>query len=449
LAGRAAADGGDDVKVRLVTAGVGAAWEAALVQACQAGKVSGQVVHRCYDLGDLLAVAAAGQAEAAVIAAGTRWLDRDALARLATAGLAVVGVAPAGDEDSERRLRQLGLQHIASDADPPAVLVERARAALAADPEPDPADEPSPSVKTPLQPDGEPRRTLVAVWGPTGAPGRTTVAVNLAFEAAAAGGEVLLVDADTYGGAIAQTLGFLDDAPGLAWAARLAGRGELDAPRLWRATRRVAPGGPRVLPGLPRAELWTELRPGTWEALLELFRVAFPLSVVDLGFCLEEDEELLYDQVRFRRNAVTRLAVQHADLVVAVARADPVGLHAFIRGYQELRELGVPAARVRVVVNQLRPGMFGGDRPAEQVRSALSRYVGIEPTAVVPYDRPGVDAALLAGQALREARPGCPSQQALARLAAVLFPATVLKPGRARRRAGATGRATATARSGT
>ena len=43
------------------------------------------------------------------------------------------------------------------------------------------------------------------MWGPKGGPGRTTVAVNLAFEAAAAGGEVLLVDADTYGGAVAHT----------------------------------------------------------------------------------------------------------------------------------------------------------------------------------------------------------------------------------------------------
>jgi Flp pilus assembly CpaE family ATPase len=201
-----------------------------------------------------------------------------------------------------------------------------------------------------------------------------------------------------------------------------------------------------VLPGLPRAELWTEVRPGTWESLLELFRVAFPVSIIDAGFCLEEDEELLYDQVRLRRNAVTRLAVQQADLVVAVARADPVGLHAFIRGYQELRELGVPAGRVRVVVNQLRPGMFGGDRPAEQVRAALARYVGIEPVAVVPYDRQGMDAALLAGQALREARPGCPAQQALAGLAATLFAPQATRPRRARRRPGSAGRAIAATR---
>jgi cellulose biosynthesis protein BcsQ len=421
------------VKLRVVTAGAGAAWEAALVQACQAGQVPAQVLHRCYDLGDLLAVAAAGQAEVAVVAAGTRWLDRDALGRLAGAGLAVVGVAAAADEDSERRLRQLGLLQVASDADPPEVLVEQARAALASDPDPDPAlAGASPPEEPPAPPEGDGRRVLAAVWGPKGGPGRTTVAVNLAFEAAAAGAEVLLVDADTYGGAVAQALGYLEEAPGLAWAARMAGRGQLDALRLWQAVPRAAPGGPRVLPGLPRAELWTEVRPGTWEALLELFRVTVPVTVIDAGFCLEEDEELLYDQVRLRRNAVTRLAVQAADLVVAVARADPVGLHAFIRGYQELRDLGVPASRVRVVVNQLRPGMFGGDRPAEQVRAALGRYVGIEPAAVIPYDRPGLDAALLAGQALREARPGCPAQVALARLAGYLFPAQAT-PRRGRR----------------
>jgi Flp pilus assembly CpaE family ATPase len=214
------------------------------------------------------------------------------------------------------------------------------------------------------------------------------------------------------------------------------------------STRPRLTAGASRPPGLPRAELWTEVRPGTWEALLELFRVTFPITVIDTGFCLEEDEELLYDQVRLRRNAVTRLAVQTADLVVAVARADPVGLHAFIRGYQELRDLGIPASRVRVVVNQLRPGMFGGDRPAEQVRAALSRYIGIEPSAVVPYDRQGIDAASLAGQALREARPGSPAQLTLARLAAVLFPARDAPARRTRRRSRVTRPAAATTGAG-
>jgi Mrp family chromosome partitioning ATPase len=113
-----------------------------------------------------------------------------------------------GDEDSERRLRQLGLLHVASDADPPDALVDRARAALDAESDlddPDPTEE-SPSLGDgPIEPDGDGRRVLAAVWGPKGGPGRTTVAVNLAFEAAAAGGEVLVVDADTYGGAVAHS----------------------------------------------------------------------------------------------------------------------------------------------------------------------------------------------------------------------------------------------------
>lgn len=271
------------------------------------------------------------------------------------------------------------------------------------------------------------------MWGPKGAPGRTTIATNLAFEAVPLTGETLLVDADTYGGTVAQLLGFLEDYPGLAWAARLAGRGELDAPKLWAATRRAGAFGPRVLVGLARADLWTEVRPVTWEALLGLFRAAFPLTVLDLAACLEEDEELLYDQVRFRRNAVARMALQQADTVIAVARADPLGLHDFIRGYQELRDLDIPAERIKVVVNQVRPGPFGGNRPAEQVRAALVRYLGVEPAAFIPYDRAACDAALMAGQALREARPGSPAQQAIADLAAAVLGRP--QPSRARRRA--------------
>jgi hypothetical protein len=119
----------------------------------------------------------------AVVAAGTRWLDRDALARLAAAGLAVVGVAGAGDEDGERRLRQLGLLHVAVDTDPPEALVDRARAALAAEPGPegepphpagepfDPAGELFGPADVPGQPDGGRRRALVAVWGAEGRAG--------------------------------------------------------------------------------------------------------------------------------------------------------------------------------------------------------------------------------------------------------------------------------------
>jgi MinD-like ATPase involved in chromosome partitioning or flagellar assembly len=486
------------MRLRLVTVGVGAGWESSLVQACQVGAVPAVVMQRCYDLADLVAVAAAGRAEVVLVAATMRWLDREAVTTLRAAGLAIVGVIPPGDEDAERRLHQIGVDQVAHGSASAASLVEFARIALAirahrrdarggsdrdvhqghasggrvpADGQP-PGHRPSnadcrpPSGRggtarhavsesgsmhdrggpaagsneleeegedDPVGEYGERLGELVAVWGPKGAPGRTTVAVNLAFEALPYVGETLLVDADTYGGSISQMLGFLDDHPSLAWAARLATRGELDGPRLLSATNRAGPAGPRVLPGLPRAELWTELRPSTWHALLDLFMVSLDLTIIDVGFCLEEEEELAHDHVRFRRNAVSRIALQRAHHVIAVARADPVGLHDFIRGYQQLRDLGVEPGRIHVLANQARPGVFGGDA-VTQIRAELARYLGVEPSALIPYDRGAVDAATSAGKALREVRRGSPAQQALAAIAAELVGAEPVSSKRQRMR---------------
>jgi len=443
------------VRRRVATAGAGAAWEAALVLACQQPGADAEIVQRCYDLGDLLAVAATGQIQVAFVAAGLRWLDREAVARLADSGVLVVGVAPTDDEPTELRLRQLGAAGVARAHDPPdrmlALAEEAAASGRPADADPTAGQTDLPPAPTPTGTAGPPRPQapapagpplippaadagrVIAVWGPKGAPGRTTVTVNLAFELARLGEDTLLVDADTYGGSVAQALGFLEDHPGLAWAARLANRGELDVPRLWQAARRAAEPGPRVLTGLPRADLWTELQPATWEHLLTMARTAFPLTVLDLGFCLEEDEELIYDQVRYRRNAVTRISLEQADGVIAVARGDPVGLHDFIRAYQSLTDLGLGPDRVRLVVNQMRSGLFGNDGP-EQIRHALARYLGLSPAAFIPYDRGGMDTALLAARALVEVRPASAAGQAFARLARDLLgvPAAAQRSGRTR-----------------
>jgi Mrp family chromosome partitioning ATPase len=101
---------------------------------------------------------------------------------------------------------------------------------------------------------------VVAVWGPAGSPGRTTIATTLAAEVAARGTDVLLVDADTYGGCVAQALGLLDEAPGIAAACRAADQGQLDLPMLSRLAP-VVTGGLRVLTGLPKAERRAATRP--------------------------------------------------------------------------------------------------------------------------------------------------------------------------------------------
>lgn len=473
--------------VPVLTAVPGTTWEADLIASLEQGPRPLTVVRRCVDLPDLLAAAAAGTARAVLLGAQLRRLDRDALDRLALAGVAVVGLVTPGDRDAAHRLRQLGVLHVL----PADAGVEAFAAAVAAaiagqppDPRPDvfglvedaaqgpgaadgaartePAPDPSldplaeaveraldgvlplagPGASAwadPARPLREVDRALdqavdraagegaeelppgrgrlVAVWGPTGAPGRTTVATTLASEAARLGVPALLADADVYGGVVAQVLGLLDEAPGLAAAARLATTGSLDLPALARLAP-VVPPGLRVLTGIARADRWPELRPGALESVWALARSLATLTVVDCGFCLEQDEELSFDTLAPRRNGATLTTLEAADVVVAVGAADPVGLQRLVRGVSELRE-ALPGVAPVVVLNRVRGGPVGRDHERQLVE-ALERYAGLHDPVLVPEDRNALDLALRRGEPLAEVAPGSPARKALAALAARL-----------------------------
>jgi Flp pilus assembly CpaE family ATPase len=443
--------------VPVLAAVSGASWEPALVAALEGGADGVTVVRRCVDLADLLAAAAAGTARAALVSADLRRLDRDALTRLALAHVSVVGLFTPGDDGAETRLRLLGVDHVLSAdtsiqdiaaavmsslagaehrraptdrgsaaslryGDPSAALPDLGTAAnsngsngsngsatstgstAGSTRSPDPLVEP-----------GSGR--LVAVWGPTGAPGRTTVAVGLAGELALAGVPTLLADADTYGGSVAQVLGFLDEAPGLAAAARLANLGQLDLAALARVAPSAAPQL-RVLTGISRAERWTELRPAALEAVWSLARSLAAFTVVDCGFCLEQDEELSFDTAAPRRNGATLATLAAADTVFAVGAADPVGLQRLVRALGDLRE-AMPDVSPVVVLTKVRRGVVGGD-PHKQLAEALERYAGVRDVTFVPYDREPLDEALRLGRLLAEVAPESALRQALAGLAATL-----------------------------
>jgi Mrp family chromosome partitioning ATPase len=323
------------VTVPVLAAVTGASWEAALVAGLERTPTGITVVRRCVDLADLLAAASTGTARAALLSAELRRLDRDALARLAAARVAVVGLFSPGDEEAETRLRQLGVVHVLS-ADSPATEISVAVSAALGEQDVD-ADRAATGWSQPLEalPHGDAPADpgavvepgtgrLVAVWGPTGAPGRTTVAVNVAAELAASGVPTLLADADVYGGVVAQVLGFLDEAPGLAAVARLANNGQLDLAALAAAAPLAGPNL-RVLTGISRADRWPELRPSALEQVWALARSLAAVTVVDVGFCLEQDEELSFDTAAPRRNGATLATLDAADTVLAVGAADPVG----------------------------------------------------------------------------------------------------------------------------
>jgi MinD-like ATPase involved in chromosome partitioning or flagellar assembly len=428
--------------VQVFTAVTGAGWESALVGALDGTDHGVTVVRRCVDVSELLAAAATGIGQAALLSADLRRLDADAVSRLAAAGVAVVGLVDPGDDRAADRLRGLGVVHVLPADTEPDGIARALRDAVAGGARPgrDIADPraalpAAPPTATPAE-----RRPgagrVVAVWGPTGAPGRTTVAVGLADEAARLDVRTLLVDADVYGGVVAQVLGLLDESPGLAGAARQAVAGTLDEAALTRLAWAVRPRL-GVLTGLARPDRWPELRPHGVAAVLEEARRAADLTVVDCSFSLEEDEELSFDTAAPRRNGVTLTVLEAADTVLCVSGADPVALQRTIRALGELRD-AVPGVEPVVVVNQVRRGPVPGD-PRREIAEALDRFAGHAVSAFLPADRRATDAALADGRTLAEVAPASPLRTELRALAAVV--AGVPRPATGRRRVGARRRA--------
>jgi MinD-like ATPase involved in chromosome partitioning or flagellar assembly len=393
------------------------------------------VTRRCADLNELLAAAGAGLGRVAVISADLPELDREAVAQLRASTVRVLVLVDPGRPWERTRAVALGAHAVVDlpganpDADPASGLrVVEAVLALLEQGDDDPSPRASRSRPTvgPRPFDevvaGEPATRVMAgqvvvVWGPTGSPGRTTLAVNLAAELAAIAGPVVVVDADTYGGTVAQLAGMLDEAPGLAAATRAAANGVLDVQTLARLSPVLAPGL-RVLTGISRPDRWPELPASALDVVWSVLRGAVPWTVVDTGFCVEQDEVLSYDTHAPCRNAATLSAIGAADVLVVVGGGDPIGIQRLVRGLDDVSGLASDAGRI-VVVNRVRPGA-AGPRPGVAIRQALERYAGATDVVLIPDDPAAVDGALLAGRLLREVAPASPARRAIEELAAAL-----------------------------
>ncbi|WP_157001471.1 AAA family ATPase [Agromyces laixinhei] len=338
--------------------------------------------------------------EVAIVGAGSGTLSAELLSACDERGVRLIALA--GSDAERAHASQLGLHEIVDAAAPWAEIEPLVSGGV-----------PVPSRVGDVRPREERTASVVAVWGPGGAPGRSTLAVNLAAEIAAAGHTVALVDADPYGGAIAPSLGLLDEAPGFASACRLAGADALDRAELERiAQRYTAPRAAfNVFTGLVGPSRWPELSRDRVASAIATMRAWVEYVVIDTGFSLERDEELTSDQFAPRRNAATFAALAAADRVVAVGLADPVGLSRLLRGHGELVEL-VEHERVDVVVNRVRTSALGIDAHG-QVRQTLRRFGGLGDATLLPHDSKATDAAILTACTLRDAAPRSPLRTAI------------------------------------
>lgn len=382
--------------VALVLA-AGAAWESRALALlggepgrAGAGRRDIVVLKRCVDVEDLMAAATVGQADVAVVGIDSPGLDVAAVDHLRAHGVRPVAVVPSGAAFDAACLRgtRVGIRSLVGDHE-----LEALPDAVAAGEEPADtvvrAGDPAAVVESPVT-----AGRVVAVWGPAGAPGRTTVAAGLASELARRRVRTLLVDADPYGGAVAQQLGVLDEVSGLLSAARLASGGMLE--ERFGGVPRSLGQHLAVVTGLPRADRWTEVRSGVVEHVLEVAR-GLGHVVVDTGFSIEHDPASDFGS-RPGRNQMTLGALEVADEVVVVGSADPVGLSRLARGLVELREV-TSGAPVRVVVNRMRPTIGWSEKDIAGMVEGFARLTGLH---FLPDDRAAVDRALVAGRSVVE-----------------------------------------------
>lgn len=373
----------------VVLAAAGASWEAAVIGEIESSR-SLRLVRRCVDVADLLTVAQTRVAAGALVSVDLVGLDADTVFRLERAGVRVAAV-----ETDDERCGGLGIERRVAVGGLDAIALDR------------------PMIGSETIPDDAGR--VVTVWGPAGAPGRSTVALGIAAAAAAKGLNTVLVDADTYGGSLAQMLAVLDDVSGLMAACRAANNG-----RPGETVDHLLAIDPmlRLLTGLPRADMWPQVRPGALDLVLRQLRETAEVVVVDCGFGLEPGS----GPAGVTRDQSTLQVLEQADDVVVVGRADPVGLARLVRGLHDLREV-LNGATPTVVVNGMRPSLGWRER---EVDATVRRLTGTTPSAFLPFDQPAMDLALMSGRTVRQVAPSSPFVSRIEVLAGALLPRGVV-----------------------
>lgn len=422
------------------------------------------LTRRCADIAELLAASAAGLCRVAVVSVGMAGLDGPVVAMLHADGTRVVALCP-DDTGQHERMRAIGADAVVIETAVTAQLLDLIRSVAASHADGGPGADlgwaaqrglDHAPVRTPgndnltvpgdnlTAPDygADQHGCVVAVWGPTGAPGRSTIALNLAAEllapppprrrshAITTGDCGLLVDADTYSGALAQMTGLLDESSGIAAACRAAGQGTLDLHLLAALAPLLAPRL-RILTGIARASRWPELSATSLEAVWQECRRLARWTVVDCGFALECDEMLTYDTRAPQRNAATLSALAAADVVVVVGGSDVVSVQRLVRALDDLRSADVGAAAAPVVVvNRVRASAVGRS-PSRVLRDMLLRYANVSDLYLVPDDQAACDAALLAGSTLAEAAPSSGVRRAIGDVAVAVRERALAGPVRA------------------
>jgi pilus assembly protein CpaE len=245
------------------------------------------------------------------------------------------------------------------------------------------------------------RRTgrVVSLASSKGGSGTTMVAVNLACSLAAQRDRrVLLIDLSQQ---FADASLLMADRPPPTTLADLCAQIErLDAALLDSCVMPVH-ANLDLLAGAGDPLKAAELLPAQLEPILALVRERYDAVLIDVGASL---------------NALTIHALDHSDAICMVVRQNPLYLHGGRRMLDIFRELGYPASKVRVVVNQY-------DKNAQINLPMLEKTLGAKVAHQLPRDDKQVNDALSRGVPLVTLARDSALAQGIGLLAGMLLPA--------------------------
>ncbi|QRV02470.1 hypothetical protein JTE88_01555 [Arcanobacterium phocisimile] len=353
------------------------------------------IARRCADLAEVLAGARARIATLAVISEDADFLDLTLISELRQyVGVAIVarpcaesGRSATSSTYSSRDLRAFGNVEILSPL--PIEIVARIRAVQT-------IAEFSPHQLHNGNTSKENNEgSLVAVWGPEGSHGRSTLIRDCAVLMAQKD-QVRVVDGDVRSPSLAQFFD-VEESSGIIGVARMIDQGKKPDIDAIFSELSAEFCGVELLAGMNTGQRWREISRPVADRIWPVACADCALTMVDLAGGLDEHGE------RIDRWALSRSALERADIVIHVASATPIGLRRLIEHWDSSREQGF--AHEAIVLTGVRSTALGVS-PMFHARDVL-HTVGITdiPIFGVREERGRLDRVLLSGTATTRAYP--------------------------------------------
>lgn len=230
----------------------------------------------------------------------------------------------------------------------------------------------------------------VCCWGSAGS-GKSTLAANLAFELAAIGLRVALIDADTYHPSQSALLGITEPGPGITACLRLSRQDRFDEVELERLAHVIEFDRHQIwyIPGLNSIARWPEVDALSLTALSEALYPHFEVLIWDIASYLETG--VMDIESGALRNQAALHLISTSQLALATFCADPVGVNRF------LFDIGAAGRDLWPIANRVRSSVLGRSATS-QVAKTLREVAKVELFGALEEDS-GID------EMLRTTRP--------------------------------------------